>query len=92
MRSDTTMIVGLILFIVGIIMFLAYYPTYVSQYKHLLGYETPILTEEGFEYFILIDGIVMPLLHIFIALGIALMLLGGLSMLEKKRSLGTVQG
>jgi hypothetical protein len=67
---------GVILFLVGIIMFLAFNPTYIYFSNRIAGYEPYTLTKTEFAFFTLLDKTLMPILDVLIVVGIAMLLLG----------------
>lgn len=75
----TFLVVGLILLVAGLIMFLAYNPSYISLSNRFLEYETPDLNKSEFEHYNLIRTTIMPILNILIAIGVTLLLLGALT-------------
>lgn len=85
LERETFLGVGLILFVAGFMIFLAYNPLFTSLSARIAGYETgeePI-KKADYEYFILLSTLVMPLVNTLIAIGVTLLLLGAFAR-EKK--------
>jgi len=76
LERDTFLVVGLVLLIAGVVFFLAFNPTFTSFSKRLNGYETPRLSESDFMLYTTLSTVVMPIITLFIAIGITFLLLG----------------
>ena len=73
--------VGLILFVAGAFFLLAYLPTYTSLYYRVIGIETGDLplTKSDYGFYITLSAVLMPLLVVLTAIGVAFLLLGAFS-------------
>jgi len=82
-NKETLLFAGIVLFVAGMFMLLAFYPTYSSMGLRIAGYETGSLTKADYLYYLQVEKIAMPLMILFVAIGVTLMVLGGF-MREKK--------
>ena len=85
MKRETLLAVGLILLVVGVIIYLAFNPTYISLLLRFYGYDGGHPTKTEFKSYLMLDTLVMPISNSLMAIGATLILLGALTK-EKKQS------
>ncbi len=80
------MVSGIILFLIGVIMFLSFNPTYVYFSNRFYNYEPDPLTKNEFAYFNMLATTIMPMLNLLIVVGITMLLLGGILAVLRRQS------